>query len=200
MHAGVDVVQPNDVLVFSFHFVLKGEGFGRHWVVVVQLLKQLLDDDVGEQTQGTEEHASEDARHDGEVRDVGPPRVQDEEARGPQIEHDEVRPPGQNRSGVREHSAQALGGAERRGVNCKQSLGEEHVSEHDVHDGVGYGDGEGDGLSVAPSGKEQQGNPRGEAAQVHRVQNLVVGEGQKRDGARSRNCRTLRFGGGEGRA
>mmetsp|Transcript_2697 Transcript_2697/g.4296 ORF Transcript_2697/g.4296 Transcript_2697/m.4296 type:complete len:238 (+) Transcript_2697:135-848(+) len=158
----------------------------------------LLDGDVHEQAEGAKEHAGDNAWHDGQMRNTGLYRVQHEEPRGPQVEDDEVRPPGERRGGIREHAAQAVCGAERAEVDGEHRLGEQHVCQHHVQQGVRHGDSQSDGLGVSPAREEHQGDPRGEASQVARMQNLVVGEkGQKGDRTRHRNRRTLGFGGGE---
>ena len=179
----------------------KRERLCRHRVPVVQGFENFLDGDVQEQTQGTEEHTSENTGHDGDMWDVAPPRVQDKVARGPQVKDDEVRPTGKNGRGIQEHSAQTLRGAEHRRIDGEQSLREEHVSEHDVQNGISNGDGERDGLGVTPSRKKHQRYPCRETAEIHRVEYLVVCEGQKREWTGSCNRSTrLRLGGGKGHA
>mmetsp|Transcript_14365 Transcript_14365/g.34543 ORF Transcript_14365/g.34543 Transcript_14365/m.34543 type:complete len:255 (+) Transcript_14365:178-942(+) len=188
----------------SFSLTSKLERLGGGAVVVREHVAHLAHRDVGEQSERAEEHAAEDARHDGEVRDAQLRRVDHEEARGPQVEHDEVRPAGQHGAGVGEHARHRLDVPKRRGVHGKCSLGEEEEGEGDVEDGVGYGDGERNCFGVTPLGEEHQGEPRGDAAPVARVQDLVVGEGQERDGAGARGGahqrRAFRLGRREGRA
>ena len=116
------------------------------------------------------------------MRDSGPAGVQHEVSRGPQVEHDEVRPPGQHGGGFGKRLAQPLCGGQGGVVHGEDGLREERVGEGDVQDGVRHGDRRGDLLGHVPPRQDQEGEPRGERPEVHRVQYLVVRVGEEGDG------------------